>query len=324
MIRRHATPPGQYTINFDSDDIEEPDIKPVAEQAKAPALSYDEIQKRAFHYISFGSGSSGNSCYIGNCDAGLIIDAGVKPEFVEQTLAKHGVKMTNVRGVLLTHDHSDHTRFVYSMLRAFRHLRLFCTNRVMQGLLKRHNLSKRIKDYHIPIYKEIPFKLAEFEITAFDVPHDGTDNMGFFLTYKGRNFAVATDLGTITERADYYMSRANYLMIESNYDLRMLVNGSYPEHLKARIQLDNGHLDNTATAAFLRRIAGPQLRFVFLCHLSQDNNTPEIALEANRRALQEAGFSVGGGDNTVADRQADIRLMALPRFEATRRFILRP
>lgn len=326
MSRRLTDHSGQYTINFDYDpdyDRELPsDAAPSSAEDSKP--SYEEMRQRAFHYISFGSGSSGNSCYIGNHKAGLLIDAGVKPEFIEQTLGRYGISMSSVRGVLLTHDHSDHTRFVYSLLRAFRHLRLFCTNRVMQGLLRRHNLSKRVKDYHIPIYKEIPFKLAEFEITAFDVPHDGTDNMGFFLTYMERNFAVATDLGAVTERAEHYMSQAHFLMIESNYDLHMLLHGNYPEYLKARIQLDNGHLDNTATAAFLRRIAGPQLRYVFLCHLSKDNNTPQIALDVNRRALEEAGFRVGGADNTVADREADIRLIALPRFEATRRFILRP
>lgn len=275
------------------------------------------------YYISLGSGSSGNSCYVGTQAGGILIDAGVKADTIESTLKANGVDMKKVAGVLLTHDHSDHVRYVYTLLRTNRHLRLFCTNRVLNGILKRHGISKRIKDYHQPIFKEIPFKLGELEITAFDVPHDGTDNMGFSIEYDGRRFVLATDLGEVNERARHYMSRANYLVIEANYDLRMLKMGRYPEYLKARIQTAQGHMDNTQTAAFLKEIINPGLTHVFLCHLSQDNNTPQKALAAVRDALTEAGKKVGNGLGTIEDRKADVQLMALPRFEPTRWFVFR-
>lgn len=284
----------------------------------------DNPATRIFNYISFGSGSSGNCCYIGTKHGGILIDAGVNADFIETQMKINGIKWEKVKGILLTHDHADHVKYAYTLLRSHKHLRLFCTNRVLSGLLRRHGISKRIKEYHIPIFKEIPFKLVGTEITAFDVPHDGTDNMGFSINYDNRNLVIATDLGKVTERAHYYMSKANYLIIEANYDLQMLITGRYPEYLKARIRTERGHLDNADTAKFIHEIWHPGLKYIFLCHLSNDNNTPAKALQAVRAALEERGLKIGRGEETLSDRQADVQLMALPRFDTTRWFVFRP
>ena len=281
------------------------------------------VTPKPLYFCSFGSGSSGNSCYLGSKDGGLIVDVGVRAEDIERGLAANGVPMNHVKGILLTHDHADHVKYVYALLRNNRHLKLFCTNRVLNGMLRRHSISKRIKEYHIPIFKEIPFKVLDFEITAFDVPHDGTDNMGFSVEFDSRRFVIATDLGEVTERARYYMSRATYLMIEANYDAHMLRMGRYPEYLKARIAGGSGHLDNLQTASFLSEIINPSLNHIFLCHLSQDNNNPQIALRTVREALERKGMKVGHAMETLDDRKADVQLAALPRFDMTRWFVFR-
>ena len=273
------------------------------------------------YYVSLGSGSSGNSCYVGTSKGGIIIDAGLKAEEIERKLLENGIPMSNVKGLFLTHDHSDHVRYSYNLLRNHRHIRLFCTPRVLNGLLRRHSISKRIKEYHEPIFKEIPKKVLDMEITAFDVPHDGTDNMGFSIEFGDKRFVLATDLGAVTDRARFYMSRANYLVIEANYDPDMLRLGRYPEYLKARIMTERGHMQNEATAQFLKEIMNPQLKYIFLCHLSQDNNTPAKALKAVRDALEGAGHTVGNAEETLSDRQADVQLMALPRFDSSRWFV---
>ena len=278
---------------------------------------------KPLYFCSFGSGSSGNSAYVGSAEGGLILDVGVKVEDIERGLDANGVSMKHVKGVLLTHDHSDHVKYVYALLRSHRHLKLFCTNRVLNGMLRKHSISKRIKEYHVPIFKEIPFKVLDFEITAFDVPHDGSDNMGFSIEFEGRRFVIATDLGEVSDRARYYMGRASYLMIEANYDARMLRLGRYPEYLKARIAGGSGHLDNRQTAAFLSEIVNPGLNHIFLCHLSKDNNTPQIALHTVREALEAKGIKVGNAMETMEDRKADVQLAALPRFDMTRWFVFR-
>ena len=290
----------------------------VVSEPQEPSLS-----PRPLFFCSFGSGSSGNSCYVGSKEGGLIIDAGVRDEDIERGLDANGVSMKNVKGILLTHDHSDHVKYVYPLLRNNRHIKLFCTNRVLNGMLRRHSISKRIKEYHVPIFKEIPFKVLDFEITAFEVPHDGTDNMGFSIEFDSRRLVIATDLGEITDRARHYMSQATYLIIEANYDAQMLRLGRYPEYLKARIASGSGHLDNRQTAAFLHDIINPGLNHIFLCHLSQDNNTPKIALHTVRETLEKKGIKIGNAMETLEDRKADVQLAALPRFDMTRWFVFR-
>lgn len=269
-------------------------------------------------FISFGSGSSGNCAYIGDDTSGFLIDAGVELDKITAELKRNAIDMRSVKGIVLTHDHSDHVRFAYTILRKYRHMQVYCTPRTLNGLLRHHAISNRIKDYHQAIYKEHPFKIGNFTVLAFEVMHDGTDNAGFFISNGGHHLVVATDLGCISERVDYYMRQANYLMIEANYDSAMLDAGPYPEYLKSRIRSDNGHLDNAVTARYLTEIYTPALRNVFLCHLSKDNNTPAKALEAVETALRSTGLTdIGDCSGSPYARMAPIQLMALPRFDAT-------
>ncbi|MDE7411872.1 MAG: MBL fold metallo-hydrolase [Paramuribaculum sp.] len=287
-------------------------------------LRVDELSsRRKIHYISFGSGSSGNSSYIGDDETGLLIDAGVEPDKIYDALDRHGLSVKNIKGICLTHDHSDHVRYVYTLLRKNPHIALYCTPRVLTGMLRRHNISRRIKDYHHAIYKEFPFKVGNFEVTAFEVSHDGSDNAGYYITSGDFSFAVATDLGCVTDRVDYYMRRASHIMLESNYDLDMLHNGPYPFHLQARIEAFTGHLDNKVTARFLADIYTPRLKHVFLCHLSHENNTPEAALATVCAALRETGVhSIGDGSDSIESRDAAVQVVALPRHESSPLFLL--
>lgn len=294
------------------------DNVPAADESASPFEPLPSIKPtRPLRFISFGSGSSGNCAYIGNDRFGLLIDAGVEPTRIYEKLLRMGIAMESVAGIILTHDHGDHVRYAYNILRKNRHMRLFCTPKAFNGILRRHSISRRIKDYHQPIFKEFQFKVADFGITPFETFHDGTDNCGFFIEFEGQNFVIATDMGAVSERADYYLRRANHVMIESNYDLQMLMHGTYPEYLKARILSERGHMDNTATAKYLAEIYTPQLRNVFLCHLSHDNNEPSIALGAVRDALTARGLKVGDASGSLQSRGADIQLLALPRFDHT-------
>lgn len=284
----------------------------------APVANPDKLK-----FISFGSGSSGNCAYLGDDNSGILIDAGIDGDKVTAELWRHGIRMSSVKGIILTHDHGDHIRYVYNILRKNRHIALYCTPKAFNGIMRRHNISRRLKDYHHPIYKEIPFKVDDFEITAFEVSHDGTDNAGFFISHGDFHLSVATDLGCIGPRVDYYMRQSEFIIIESNYDRRMLIEGAYPEYLKARIMASNGHLDNEVTAAYLAEIYRPGIRYVFLCHLSHDNNTPATAINAVTQALRGKGISVGDGSETYEARRAPLQVMALPRYDSTGVIVLR-
>ncbi len=288
-----------------------------ADDAAGELAPMDEAvleQPERMMFMSFGSGSSGNCSYIGTPSCGILIDAGVDNNYVMEQLKANSIDPATIKGILLTHDHSDHVRYAYAILRYNRHMRLYATLKAFNGLLRRHSMSRRIKDYHVPIYKEFPFELGLFTVTAFETSHDGTDNAGFHIEGCGTSFVIATDTGTVTARADHYIRRARNLMIESNYDSAMLRNGRYPQHLKARIASTIGHLDNADTARYLASVARTcSFSHIFLCHLSQDNNTPQIALATVRQALEDAEIAIAS-DYLDTER---LHLAVLPRKEAS-------
>jgi len=274
------------------------------------------------NFVSFGSGSSGNCSFLGTENGGVLIDAGVEPDHVYHDLRNNGIDIAKVKGIVLTHDHADHIRHAYKLVRENKHMRIYCTPRLMGGMFRHHNMSSHIKDYQVSIFKEIPFFLAGMKFTAFETSHDAIDNMGFSIEVGGNTFVVATDMGVITERAAHYMRQANFLMIESNYDRLMLDKGRYPEYLKARVRGEKGHLDNEVAAQFVAENYHKGLKWVFLCHLSNDNNTPEKAMTAMTAALKQKGVTVGDGSLSLSTRYNDVQVYVLPRYDTSQWFVL--
>ncbi|MCM1348570.1 MAG: MBL fold metallo-hydrolase [Firmicutes bacterium] len=324
------TPPVPDVIDFEV----HPSIRSYAERhaPPAPRATVDSMeldrsnfspQRASLTFFSMGSGSSGNCIYLGDDSSGILIDAGVHADTVRDTLRSRGINPRAIKGILLTHDHTDHVKYVYALVKKRPDMAIFCTPKTLTGLLRRHSISRRVKDYHHPIYKEFAFQAGSFKVTPFDVSHDGTDNVGYFIEHGDIKLCIATDLGCITPRVDFYMRQANHIVIESNYDARMLATGPYPMHLKARIAAEHGHLDNAVTGGFLAGIASSKLRNIFLCHLSQDNNTPAVALETVRAALAAAGITdVGDASGSLAAPELPLQLSALPRLEPSAMFTL--
>jgi Metal-dependent hydrolases of the beta-lactamase superfamily I len=322
-------------ISFDVDGNDTPDVVTTGEVAPAPR--YTGVGK-GLCFMSLCSGSSGNCAYLGTPRGGILIDAGIKPPPKSNrkrkkseedvlnlneafaTLKKNGVDADMVKGVLLTHAHQDHMRCLYDAVKYSD--RLFYTSRAIFNQLKiRKGVSCFIEDYLRQVSPEHQFHILDMEITPFVVSHD-VKCIGFCIEYEGERFVVATDMGIITDRAAHYMSIANYLMIECNYDKDMLLNGRYPQMLKDRVMSEKGHLDNTVAAQFVADHYHEGLHNVFLCHLSKDNNTEEIALATMRNALESRGISVGDGSNDVSQRDRNVQIYALPRYTSSAWFVL--
>lgn len=327
--------PLKIAFDVDGDDTPRATTAPDA----LPEVPHNNGAGKGLCFISFGSGSSGNCAYLGTPRGGILIDAGIRepvkyhrkkknPErqdalTLDQAFAelqRNGIPSSMVKGILLTHAHQDHMRCLYPAVSAC-HCSVYCTMGVMGQMLQRCRISSRIRDHHVPIFKEIPFRILDMEITAFETSHD-VKSVGFSIEYEGERFVVATDMGIITERAAHYMSRANYLMIECNYDYNMLTTGHYSPMLKDRVMGDKGHLDNVMAARFVADNYHDGLHYVFLCHLSKDNNTEELALTAMRQALEERGLSVGDGSFDVSQRERDVQIYALPRYISSSWFVL--
>ena len=247
--------------------------------------------KGKYKLVSLSSGSSGNCYYIGTSEYGILIDAGIGVRSIKKYLREYGIAIETIVGVLVTHDHADHIKSV-SALGNKMHIPIYATELVHHRLSQSKyspellNGSKRI------IEKEACFTIKNFEITAFDVPHDSIENVGYQIKINDYTIVLATDIGRITDQITKYASTANHLIIESNYDEHMLSTGHYPELLKKRITSGTGHLSNALTGDLLVDIFHKKLKEIWLCHLSQDNNHPVLAYNTVKDKLHQKGILV--------------------------------
>jgi phosphoribosyl 1,2-cyclic phosphodiesterase len=240
---------------------------------------------------------------------GIIIDAGVSPRALKKGMAEVGLSMQSVLGVCITHDHIDHILYAGAYGEKLG-LPVFSTEKIHKGMTVHPHPKVKVGASKRVINHEVAFHLGPFEITAFEVPHDGSDNVGYSIKYREKTFVIATDLGHLSEGVASKITCANYLVLESNYDKVMLDSGPYPFFLKNRIKKPLGHLSNDDTAQFLSSAHTPLLSHLFLCHLSQENNRPELALQVVKSAL--------------ADKKSHIQVLCLPRGKPSECFILSP
>lgn len=244
-------------------------------------------------FISLGSGSSGNSYFLFTENYGILIDAGVGIRTLKKHFHNNGLSLTQIKAVLITHDHADHIKSVGSLANEY-NLPIYATESVHEGIKRNYCVSVKPSASNIfVIEKGQPLCLDQFCITPFEIPHDSSDNVGYSIQYGEQNFCLITDCGHATEFIGKYVSQANYLVLEANHDLDMLMMGPYPAHLKGRIRSGRGHLSNLETAKILTDYMTEKLRHVWLCHLSEENNHPELARKTVDSHLRSYGIIAG-------------------------------
>lgn len=198
-------------------------------------------------FISLASGSSGNCYYIGTEKYGILIDAGIAVRTIKKGLKEAGISMEMIRAVFVTHDHADHIKAVGGLGEKL-NIPIYTTARIHEGINRSYCMTEKLYSSVRYLEKQQPMQLEDFHIESFEVPHDGTDNVGYCIEIGGKVFAFLTDLGEITPTAAEYIRKANYLILEANYDEEMLRMGTYPQYLKERITSRTGHMSNIATA----------------------------------------------------------------------------
>ena len=239
-------------------------------------------------FISFGSGSCGNCYYLYTEDYGLLIDLGVGIRKLKKYFQDYGLSLADIKSVLVTHDHADHVKAVGSLCNPF-NIPAYATAEVHEGIRRNYVVRKKIESENIrTINKNEPFTLGNMTITAFSVPHDSLDNVGYCIEHEGMTFCLITDAGHVTDEMADFIGKADYLVIEANHDELMLKQGPYPAHLKGRVAGPRGHLSNNQCALSIINHADEKLRHVWLCHLSQENNHPELARKTVEQALLNA------------------------------------
>lgn len=228
------------------------------------------------------SGSTGNSYYIGSRQTGLLIDAGRSARQIEGALRQCGIDPLAVQGILLTHEHSDHIAGVRVLARKY-------GLRVYGSLGTLRAMSRDLEG--LEALEIAPgMVLAGMTVSPFATSHDCAQPVGYRIrTEDGRVFALATDLGYVSDEVKEHLYGADLAVIESNHDVEMLRSGPYPAYLKARILSSRGHLSNAACGEFLPGLLQSGTRRILLAHLSRENNTPALALETALAALTATG-----------------------------------
>ena len=263
---------------------------------------FDPIDMK-LRFMSFASGSSGNSYYVGTERYGILIDAGVAARTLRKHLRDVGIGIETIRAIFITHDHADHIKGLAGLGERL-HIPVYATALTHKGISRSYCMTEKLTTSARTLEKGHPMQLEYFCIESFEVPHDGTDNVGYCIEADGRTIVFLTDLGHITDTAAAYIARANYLVIEANYDPEMLRMGPYPPYLKGRIASNTGHMSNADTADFLATHYPAGLRHIWLCHLSRENNHPDLAVKTVELRLKEQGIIAG----------QDVQLTALKRM----------
>jgi phosphoribosyl 1,2-cyclic phosphodiesterase len=269
-------------------------------------MQYDLFSQYKYKFFCMGSGSSGNCYYLGTKEYGILIDAGVGIRSIQKSLREYGVSFDKIVGVLITHDHADHIKTI-GCLGDKHSIPVYTTETVHFGIQRNRIVQANLFQSKRLIEKEKSFTIKDFEITAFEVPHDSIENVGYHIKLGDQTFVFITDIGRITDKIEQYAGQANHLVVEANYDEEMLQTGRYPHFLKQRISSGMGHLSNKHTADFIAKIYSERLQNVWLCHLSKDNNHPEIAYKAVEQALADNGIKVG----------QNIKLETLSRYKVS-------
>lgn len=277
----------------------------------------------SLEFVSFSSGSNGNCYLLTDGTHGILIDAGVSLRRLKKELLMLGYGLDCFQAILVTHDHLDHIRHLGSFCKHLKkpvyttetlHKALACHTFTMDWIGSCRMTIPESEPVSIHLASDLSDEDCPM-VRCFVVPHDATQTVGYFIEWLGRKFFLMTDAGRVTDEALALAKAADAVVFESNYDMGMLIGGPYTHELKMRICKGNGHLSNEECAVAVKRFWHRRLRSIFLCHLSENNNTPSLAFEATAEALRSIRLDGGLTAKDVTNLQTLPRTSMSARYE---------
>ena len=232
-----------------------------------------------------GSGSAGNCAYLETDETRLLIDAGFSGRQIRKRLAGIGRAAETLTGILITHEHSDHAQGLPALAEKLR-IPVYCNRPTQEAIAFQMETQFDCRLFTTGA----SFEVGDIVVETFAVPHDAHDPVGFLLRTAGGNIGVLTDLGHCTRLVLERVRSANALILEANHDVKLLQDCPHrPWSLKQRILSRHGHLSNDGAADTVEQIMSPNLRHLFLGHLSRECNRPELARQIVQERLQRIG-----------------------------------
>lgn len=236
------------------------------------------------------SGSRGNSTYVGGSQGGVLIDAGVSAKQLCNALLQRQIDIESIQGIFVTHEHGDHVSGV-RVFASRHHIPVFGSCGTIGAMRDYGCVNDGMKANCID---SLGVQIAGMMVMPFPTSHDCRESTGYVLCLPDeRKVAVCTDLGYVSEEVRSALVGCDYILIESNHDVRMLQNGPYAYPLKRRILGQNGHLSNDSCAKELPDLVKSGTTRIVLGHISQENNYPDLAVQTARAALTQAGLEEG-------------------------------
>lgn len=233
------------------------------------------------------SGSTGNSVFLDFKHTKILVDAGISTRRIKNSLGELGVEIEELDGVVITHEHRDHVSGLATMTKKYS-IPIYASKNTWDAMYCRE-LIPEVCCKVLPTSLEI----GEVRVEPFSISHDAADPVGFRFFSDNLKYSVVTDLGFVTEEVKQAIALSDILVLESNHDLDMLENGPYPWHLKKRILSNRGHLSNYDAGWTLARLERKPKMQVFLAHMSQKNNDPQVAMETVSNILTQYGCKLG-------------------------------
>jgi len=242
--------------------------------------------------ITLASGSKGNCTLVSTFGAHFLIDCGISMRRIKSALACVGISPADLSGIFITHEHSDHTKALATLSKRT-DIPIYATlptaREIYQDLFQKNDgeACRRFKENVRIIETGICYPAGELGITAFDLPHDSVSCVGFSISddFGEKLLGLAADMGHITSKAVEALVGCKSVILESNHDLEMLKNSSYPSFLKERIGSDYGHLSNFDCSRLAEYLIKNNTKNLCLYHLSEENNLPELALSTTSERL---------------------------------------
>ncbi len=221
---------------------------------------------------AIASGSNGNCYYVGNKNDAILIDAGISKKQILLRMKQRNLLHDKIKAIFISHEHSDHISGARVMSKRL-NIPVYITPKTYNGAYKNQR-----PDYPKFFAPGDIVEIGEFSIHSFLKNHDASEPCSFRVQYRDKNIGVFTDIGEPCENVTSHLQKCDGIFLETNYDEKMLWEGNYPWFLKRRIASSQGHLSNRQAFELLERFSSDHLKYVFLSHISKENNTPETAL----------------------------------------------